>query len=341
VRSVARAIVPPGWRRRLRGGHDTSANDASAVGGNAFFELVFGRAPDAAERVRLNALVPDGRIGSPADAHRVLLAFDAQSHPTAFLVRATDRNLSRIDLDGFALWIDVDDPSVSAFIRNDYAWESHVTRVLNEALRAGSTFVDVGANVGFHTFLAATTVGPTGAVVAVEPSSENCRLLQLSKAENHADHVSILPFALDRTAGVRYISAHIGTNAGLIPDAREHLLDGRGTPVYASTLDDIAPPRVDVMKIDVEGAEFRVLEGGRKTLERDKPVIVMEFSCEMTQRTSGVDPGDALQAVLDIGYELFVLDREQPREVPYASAAALLAGWSDPFRIEDLLLRPI
>lgn len=328
--------------RRLRGAHATLPDDAgSVVGTRSFFALAFGRAPDAAELARLDALVPERRIGSPADAHRVLLAFDAQSHPTAFLVRATAPNLSRMDLDGFALWIDVDDPSVSAFIRNEHAWEAHVTRVLTQTLRPGSTFVDVGANVGFHTFLAATTVGATGSVVAVEPSSENCRLLQMSKVENRADQVSILPFALDRTAGVRYLSAHIGTNAGLIPDAREHLLDGRGTPVYATTLDDIAPPKIDVMKIDVEGAEFRVLEGGRKSIERDKPVIVMEFSCEMTQRTSGVDPGDALQAVLDLGYELFVLDREQGDEIPYASAAALLAGWGDPFRIEDLLLRPV
>ena len=73
----------------------------------------------------------------------------------------------------------------------------------------------------------------------------------------------------------------------------EHLIDGRGTPVYATTLDEVAPKRIDVLKIDVEGAEFRVVEGGRTTIERDKPLIVMEFSCEMSQRVSGVDPGPA------------------------------------------------
>ncbi len=327
--------------QRVRRAVSPSPSEAATITSRAFFELSFGRAPDAGEQARLDALVPGLAIESPAEAHRVLLAFDAQSHPTAFLVRATAANLSRLDLNGFALWIDADDPSVSVFIREERAWEAHVSAVLTDTLHAGSTFVDVGANVGFHTFLAAAIVGPSGTVIAVEPSSENCRLLQLSKVENHAEHVSILPFALDRSPGVRYLSAHIGTNAGLIPDAREHLLDGRGTPVYASTLDDIAPPRIDLIKIDVEGAEFRVLEGGRKTIERDKPVIVMEFSCEMSQRTSGVDPRAALQAVLDLGYELFVLDRDQGREIPFKSAAALLAGWDDPFHIEDLLLRPV
>jgi FkbM family methyltransferase len=212
---------------------------------------------------------------------------------------------------------------------------------LKPALRAGSTFVDVGANVGFHTFQAASIVGPSGSVVAFEPSSENCRLLQLSKLENQADNVVIMPLALDRAAGVRYLTSHVGTNAGLIPDARDDLLAGRGTPIYATTLDDLAPAKVDALKVDVEGAEFRVLEGARKTLARDKPVIVMEFSCEMIQRVSDVDPGDALQGVLDLGYELFILDRQGHAPIPVESAAKLLADWGDPFRIEDLLLQPV
>lgn len=323
---------------RLR---DYARTEPRGLATRTFFELAFGRVPNIGELAQLDALVPDRRIETPAQAHRVLLAFDAQSHPTTFLVRATADNLSRLDLDGFALWIDLDDPSVSAVIRHEHGWEGHVSDALSEALRPGSTFIDVGANVGFHTFLAASIVGHGGSVTAIEPSSENCRLLQMSKAENKAEHVTILPFALDRTPGIRYLASHLGTNAGLIPDTRKHLIDGRGTPVYATTLDDVAPPKVDVVKIDVEGAEFRVLEGGLRTVERDRPLIIMEFSCEMSERTSGVDPGQALQSVLDLGYQLFVLDRESHERVPFASAAKLLADWNNPFHIEDLLLQPL
>jgi FkbM family methyltransferase len=307
---------------------------------HAFFELVFGRAPNDDESARLTALFPNQSIANAADAHRLLLAFDAQSYPTAFAVRATSGNLRRLELDAFTLWIDAEDSAVSAVIESEHGWEWHVSDVLKTALHPGSTFVDVGANVGFHTFQAASIVGPTGSVIACEPSSENCRLLQLSKSENDAGHVVLLPFALDRSTGVRYLTSHVGTNAGLIPDTHDDLLAGRGTPVYATTLDDIAPPRIDVMKVDVEGAEFRVLEGGRKTLDRDRPLIIMEFSCEMVQRVSGVDPGDALQDVLDLGYRLSILDRERRGPIAVASAAALLADWGDPFRIEDLLLQP-
>jgi FkbM family methyltransferase len=333
------------WKHRLRRGvgrrRTIDNKRAPDVTAEAFFALAFGHAPDAAETAQLDALIPERSIQTSAQAHRMLLAFDAQSHPTPFLVRATVENLRRVELDTFVLWLDADDPAVSAVIRHERGWEAHVSDVLKDRLQPGSTFVDVGANVGYHTFLAASIVGPNGSVIAVEAGSENCRLLQLSKVENEAENVLILPFALDRESGVRYLSSHVGTNAGLIPDPREHLLDGRGTPVFATTLDEIAPSKIDVMKIDVEGAEFRVLEGGRKSVERDKPLIVMEFSCEMAQRTSGVEPGTALQDILDLGYRLFVLDRMSRQPVAFGSAAALLAVWDNPLHIEDLLLEPV
>jgi len=326
------------WLRARRSGR----NDETTRGipTSTFFEIAFGRAPSADDTARLGTMFPNGVLASAADAHRLLASFDGQAYPTSFLVRATAQSLRRIDLDGFALWIDDDDPAVSSVIAHQSDWEAHVSAALRPALRAGSTFVDVGANVGFHTFQAASLVGPGGSVVALEPSSENCRLLQLSKLENHADNVVIMPLALDRAPGVRYLTSHVGTNAGLIPDARDDLLAGRGTPIYATTLDDIAPPKIDALKVDVEGAEFRVLDGARRTLRRDKPVIVMEFSCEMTQRVSDVDPGRALQEVLDLGYQLYLLDRRSHAPIAFDSAAKLLAEWGDPFRIEDLLLQP-
>jgi FkbM family methyltransferase len=306
----------------------------------AFFTLAYGRDPDENDRSRLDALLPEGVIRDAADAHRVLAGFDAQSHPTPFAVRASEGSLAAVTLDGFSLWIDTSDPAVSAVVQAEHDWEAHVSDVLKTALVPGATFVDVGANIGYHTFHSAAIVGPSGAVVAFAPSAENCRLLQLSREENHAEHVSIIPIALDRDTGLRSFSMHLGTNAGLIPDTRTTLLSGRGTLVYAMTFDELAPPRVDVMKVDVEGAEFRVLDGARKTIERDKPLIIMEFSCEMVQRVSEVDPQAALQGLLDLGYRLYILDRETKERVAFQSASALLADWGDPFRIEDLLLEP-
>ena len=318
----------------------TASSDSSEISSAAFFELVFGHPPGDDDQARLAVLCPSGVVPDALEAHRFLASFDAQQYPTPFLVRATAGNLRCVELNRFRLWIDDSDPAVSSVIARESDWEAHVAEALAPSFRPGATFVDVGANVGYHTFMAAALVGPAGSVMAFEPNSENCRLLQLSKLENGAENVVILPFALDRTDGIRYLSSHLGTNAGLIPDARDDLLAGRGTPIYATTLDSLAPARIDVLKVDVEGAEFRVLDGARETLRRDKPLLVMEFSCEMVRRVSEVDPAEALQELLDLGYELFILDRDGGGPIAVDSAAKLLADWHDPFRIEDLLLRP-
>jgi FkbM family methyltransferase len=316
--------------------------DASSggVAATAMFELAYGRVPDDAELAQLSGLFPAGHLDSVSELHRLLASFDAQSHPTPLVVRSGRENLRRRALDGFALWLDSDDGSVSAVIADRGVWEPHVTDVLRSTLRPGATFVDVGANVGYHTFLAASLVGANGRVVAVEPSSENCRLLQLAKLDNDFSNVTILPVALDRTTGVRYLSSHLGTNGGLVRDTQEALLNGYGTTVLALTLDDIAPDKVDVLKIDVEGAEFRVLDGSRKVLERDRPVILMEFSYEMSSRVSEVDPCEALNDLLALGYRLSLLDQATNQRVHVRSAEALLDDWGDPLRVEDLLLEP-
>jgi FkbM family methyltransferase len=333
---TARKLLPSKWLERFR----ADTRDRHYLGAADFFEVAYGRCPDDAERARLRALIPDGRIRRSAHAHRVLMAFDAQLYPTAFAVRATKDSIVNVDLSDFNLCLDADDPSVSAVIADRGDWEPHIARVLADTLEPGSTFVDVGANVGYHSFLAASIVGRTGSVLAIEASPENCRLLELSRLENDWDQVRVLPVALDREPGLRYLTAHLGTNAGFVPEQRSGLLDGHGFVVHATTLDDIAPERIDVMKVDVEGAEFRVLEGGWSTIRRDKPTIVMEFSCEMSKRVSGVEPGAALTRVLELGYELSVLDKESGTAVSVASAEQLLATWNDPLRIEDLLLTP-
>jgi hypothetical protein len=106
------------------------------------------------------------------------------------------------------------------------------------------------------------------------------------------------------------------------------------------TLDEMSLPRVDVIKVDVEGAEYRVLKGGTQLLTRDRPAIVCEFSVEMTERVSGVRAPDFLEWIEAMGYGIFVLDRSRCEALPIETAAALLREWGDPGRIEDLLFLP-
>lgn len=133
--------------------------------------------------------------------------------------------------------------------------------------------VDVGANIGGFTLLAARRVGPTGRVVAVEPEPENFLLLRRNVRQNGFANVRLIQAAVDAQAGRRtlYRSGDPAMHT-LLP----RYADGVGVAV--TTLDLVEReedlPRVDVLKIDVEGAELRVLQGAAEILKKTRQVIL-------------------------------------------------------------------
>jgi FkbM family methyltransferase len=148
-----------------------------------------------------------------------------------------------------------------------------------EHVASGSTFYDIGANVGFFTLVAAKIVGAEGVVVAFEPLPANVGQLEKNVALNALSNVTVIPKAVGAIEGV----------AGLVlgDDARDNsrLSDGQTDgedeiEVPVTTVDaavrehDLRMP--DVMKIDVEGAEIDVLRGALETIRRSRPLIVVE-----------------------------------------------------------------
>ena len=208
-----------------------------------------------------------------------------------------------------------------------------------QLLKPGDTFIDVGANIGVHVARAAQLVGSSGRVIAVEPNTENCRLLLLTIQKNSFHNVTLIPSALSDTGDWTWFGTHIGSNGGALPCNNETLIEGFGFIVPIRRLDDIAPPGTTVIKIDVEGAEVSVLKSGLQTIQRDRPSVVMEFSCEMVRRVSNIDPRETLHWMTTLGYEISVIDK-QSHETVATTADQLIDEWGSLPRIEDLLLTP-
>ena len=101
--------------------------------------------------------------------------------------------------------------------------------------------------------------------------------------------------------------------------------------------DDLHIPRVDVVKIDVEGAEPLVFRGATEMIGRDHPMIVFEFSCEMTERVGGVAPRDHLKMFESFGYALSMIERPTGTLVPVDDIDRMLSEWGDRTRIEDFI----
>jgi FkbM family methyltransferase len=174
---------------------------------------------------------------------------------------------------------------VSRTILSTGRWEPAVVQAIRRHLAPGGTLVDVGAHIGYHSLKAAAAVGPAGHVIAIEPNPGTVRLLRDNIRASSATAIRVEPVACSNAEGTLELFAAAEANIGESSLAR-HTASGAGkiAGVYrvpARTLDAIvkeaAVSRVDVIKIDVEGAEMLVLQGARETLARYRPALILEL----------------------------------------------------------------
>jgi FkbM family methyltransferase len=158
--------------------------------------------------------------------------------------------------------------------------EPEVQRALVDALSPAAVFWDIGAHIGFFSFLASRVVGSDGQVVAFEPLPANRTRLEQGIALNQLENVDVQPAVVCSAAGETTLRGHPqSTRWSLYPDDREAL---PGIRVRAVTIDEAcrASRRPDVLKVDVEGAEIDVLRGAERLLSEHRPRMLVEFHSE-------------------------------------------------------------
>lgn len=147
-------------------------------------------------------------------------------------------------------------------------------RFLALEIGPGSVFLDIGSNIGFYTLFAAQRVGPTGVVHAFEPEPTTFESVSRSCRENAFGWVTCHNVALsNRESDLPLFVTEAGSAHSLLPEIREKASRYSGEiPVKVRTLDalvrdgTVAVPRVDLIKIDVEGEEARTVSGMKAAL---------------------------------------------------------------------------
>jgi FkbM family methyltransferase len=173
--------------------------------------------------------------------------------------------------------------------------------------------VDIGANIGFLSMLAASRVGSTGRVLAVEPNPSNGRLLMASRAANRFEHIDLLMTAAGQN--LLPMALYVESSNGQVGDAGESaeaiLQASELVPVVR--LDPILANwgSVDFVKIDIEGAEHMALGGCIEMLRRHHPIILSEFCPPALAHVSGSSGIAYLRFLLDLGYSLAVVGPDQ------------------------------
>ncbi|MDA8300749.1 MAG: FkbM family methyltransferase [Actinomycetota bacterium] len=210
--------------------------------------------------------------------------------------------------EGFLVHVDPTDYAVGHTISVTGAYEPGVSATVRSLLRPGATFVDAGANIGWFSLLAAGLVGPTGRVVAVEPNPLNCDLARRSVEDNGFGNIEVFTVALSDQTGTVALETD-GSNGRIVPvDSPPPQPVRVNFVVAARTLDsllkDAGVTHVDVVKLDVEGAEPLVLAGAAEMLARDRPALVSEFYPLALDSSPWGGAGAYLAQLRQLGYRL-------------------------------------
>lgn len=194
----------------------------------------------------------------------------------------------------------------------DGRYEPNEMFAMAQLIRPSMCVVDVGANAGIFTLMAARLAGPGGSVHAFEPSPRDRERLQANVALNALPNVSVHAMALGRAAGKAVLAvsaaAHPGHNTlggfAYKEDARAYSVE-----VEVMSLDDFARSagltRLDLLKIDVEGSETAVLEGAQESLRKFRPVIVAE-AADASLRQMGSSANELIALLRASGYDVKV-----------------------------------
>ena len=183
---------------------------------------------------------------------------------------------------------------------------------LDRILQPGMTVLDVGANEGVYTVFAAKRLGSGGTVWAFEPSQREVSRLRRNLDLNNLS-TRIFPLALADHAGQAKMNVagygHEGLNT--LGEFVHEIQGGGKEVVQMNRLDDVlsenALSRLDVIKIDVEGAELRVIQGAIATLSRYRPLVLFEAS-DNTLRQQGASREELLDFLRRQDYILYLFD---------------------------------
>lgn len=229
-----------------------------------------------------------------------------------------------VDLtEGYRIWLRRDDPNMATVIE-ERCYEPEVVEIMKPLLGPGAVVVDVGASFGYYTVLAARLVGPKGRVLAIEPGPQNLSVLLLNLLENGLANVEVVPAALGRAEGV-VVYSRSGANGAISPYEGDPSVLATNDLVRMRRLDDLVGDleRLDLVKIDTEGAEGLVLAGAREALERHRPVLFFELSPHSLTATSGVEAADLLGELASMGYGFEVIGGGRPSGAAWSSKEVL------------------
>lgn len=199
---------------------------------------------------------------------------------------------------------------VDEVIESEGVWEPGLLHTLKGLLKNGDTFLDVGANIGYHSIAVASAM-PQVQVYSFEPQDSLCKQIESSIEKNNLTNVRLFKVGLsdkEEEVLIHIPEENVG-GSSVIKGLNNHPAFKKSTKIKLETLDSYISKidKVSLMKIDVEGLEPQVLNGGKALIAKYKPVVVLEFSPIIYHHINPGIANELLKLLSALGYEVYDL----------------------------------
>jgi FkbM family methyltransferase len=185
-------------------------------------------------------------------------------------------------------------------------YEPRTSLLFSKVVKEGDVVVDFGAHIGYYTLLASKIVGKSGRVYSFEPEPENYKILLKNLKLNNALNVFPLQKAVSNKKGFLklYLDENDSGRHTIIPDKSK-----KSIVVECVVPDEFFKEKIDVIKMDVEGAEYLVLLGMTRLINENKDIkIFVEFSPNRVKKT-GYHPKAFIDMLFKFNFEIFNINK--------------------------------
>lgn len=183
-------------------------------------------------------------------------------------------------------------------------YEAAELRYVEKSIKAGDVFIDIGANIGLYTLHASAWVGSGGKVIAFEPLPQNFNSLKNNVSLNKGENITLENLAVGEKNGkIEIYYNDIEANSGM---ASAYLSEYSGSDkMDVVSLDKYfhqhPVKKIDFIKIDIEGGEYKALLGMKSTLSNYSPTLLIELNEEVLSKTPHRDQ-DIIDLLNGLGY---------------------------------------
>jgi FkbM family methyltransferase len=195
-----------------------------------------------------------------------------------WLTRITTPRKKLITINGYRMEVNLRMGGIAHNLVYTHTYEPFTTSLFSEHAKTAlhKCVIDIGANIGYYTLLAATLVGEKGRVYAFEPDKGNLAFLQHNVELNQLKNITISPNAVsDREGDTTIYLSNVEAGEHSLIKVPARKIDRTAT-IHTVTLDSVVNEPVGLIKVDVEGAEVKVLTGAKNLLQKYHPVLVVE-----------------------------------------------------------------